>query len=285
MLAQEPSNGTHLAAPSIIRTQKFLTALAYAPVVVSTDFIRACLDQNRLLPAEQYLLRDPDAEQRLEVDLRQALVRAAANRRQLLKPVTIYCTPAILGAQDTYRVIVEANGGQCTPFKPRHGSTVVVPRLASLSAKNGAAGAGNRVRANAHSHRGTAKANQNNTKQNQTGGGNSKTHQPSTPSTKRRDDDDANSNPSPNKNDDDQQEGDDEGDEQEQEKEQEGEDDITTSVYLISGDSPEEEKLWPRFRHAVTEAGRHPRVVKTEWLLDVALSQEMRWREEYKWIG
>ena len=52
-------------------------------------------------------------------------------------------------------------------------------------------------------------------------------------------------------------------------------------VYLVSGTSHEEAKLWPRFRQMVAGLGKSARVVRNDWLLNTALSQQHQWRDYY----
>lgn len=61
----------------------------------------------------------------------------------------------------------------------------------------------------------------------------------------------------------------------------EGEGEEPEYVYLISGLKPEEKRLWGKFRSMVQMVGKVPRIAKTDWMLDLALRQEGRWREEY----
>ena len=111
---QNPLDCTHLAAPSLVRTQKFVTAMAVAPVVISTHWVDACLDKGQLLPPEDFILKDTEGEARLGLRLADALKRAKANNGCLLANETIYCTPNIY---DIYKTIIEANGGRCLTFR------------------------------------------------------------------------------------------------------------------------------------------------------------------------
>ena len=52
------------------------------------------------------------------------------------------------------------------------------------------------------------------------------------------------------------------------------ESDEPLDVFLLSGTTPEEGKLWPRFRQMVEANGKTPRIVRHDWLLTVALSQQ-----------
>ena len=187
---------THLASPQIVRTQKFICALAHAPVVISTDFVDECLESNELLDVDDYLLRDPDGEARIGHKLSDALVRAKANKGKLLKGVVVYATEAIHGGFDTYKAIVEVNGGTCLLYRARAG-----PHSAA-----------------------------------------------------RTDPEDSDA---------------------------QHDKDMATNLYLISGTTPAEVKLWPRFREMAEEIGKVPRIVRNDWMLNLALSQQIQWREGY----
>ena len=53
-------------------------------------------------------------------------------------------------------------------------------------------------------------------------------------------------------------------------------------LYLISGTTPEEAKLWPKFRQMAQSKGRISRIVQNNWLLDQAIRQEVRWLDDYE---
>ncbi|KAK0709744.1 hypothetical protein B0T26DRAFT_652440 [Lasiosphaeria miniovina] len=46
-------------------------------------------------------------------------------------------------------------------------------------------------------------------------------------------------------------------------------------VYLLSQKSPSEKLLWPRFEEMARKGNMEPRIVVTDWLLDVAMKQEL----------
>lgn len=48
---------THLAAPSILRTEKFLCALPYGPTVVSLDWVEQCLEQDAVVGRTRFTLK------------------------------------------------------------------------------------------------------------------------------------------------------------------------------------------------------------------------------------
>ncbi|KAL8949659.1 MAG: hypothetical protein Q9222_004260 [Ikaeria aurantiellina] len=197
LVTQDPLHCTHLASPSIVRTKKFVCALARAPMVISTDFVNDCLAKNSRLEPEDYLLSDPAGEQKVGCKLSDAVSRAKNHRGHLLRGMSLYCTETVKGGFDVFKAITEANGGKCLLYKARAGSTIA------------------------------SKA-----------GG------------------------------------------QEDEPEDMDTDD-PQYIYLISGSTPAEAALWPKFRQMVQGTGKLPRIAETDWLLNSALRQELHWDEIY----
>lgn len=181
---------THLAAPAIVRTQKFLCALASAPVVLSTDFIEACttVSKKDKPDPEKFLLNDKANEKKFDCKLKDVLARAKVNKRKLLAGVLVYCTPDVPNGPETYKGIVEANGGFFALFTGK-------PVIKKTSPEE------------------------------DTG--------PAEP------------------------------------------------VYLLSGTKSSETKLWPKFTANAKDGNTIPRIVTTEWLLEVALSQQNKWNDKY----
>ncbi|KAM3074095.1 regulator of Ty1 Transposition [Clarireedia jacksonii] len=52
-------------------------------------------------------------------------------------------------------------------------------------------------------------------------------------------------------------------------------------VYLISSEKKSEKDLWKKFTDMAKAGNMEPRIVKVEWLLDVAMSQQMKWDKKY----
>ncbi len=52
-------------------------------------------------------------------------------------------------------------------------------------------------------------------------------------------------------------------------------------VYLISGMLPAEKILWPRFEEMARNGHMEPRIVAADWLLDVAMAQNLFFEEKY----
>lgn len=190
LLTGEPGSCTYLAAPAIVRTQKFICALARGPIVLSTDFVDQCLTENKRLQPEDFILEDVEGEARLGFKLAESTARAKEIKGHLLQGYAVFCTEAINGGFDTFRAIAEANGGKCVLYRARAGSHPL-------------------ARANAL-------------------------------------------------------------------------EDAPQYLYLLSGATPEEVKLWPKFRQVAEGNGMVPRIVKSDWLIDVAMSQRINWRENYE---
>jgi hypothetical protein len=189
LIVTESRRATHLAAPNIVRTQKFVTALAYAPLVISTKFIDACLSQDELVEPEEFVLQDEENEEKLGISLNDSRKRAKRNDGRLLGGRSVYCMENVPGGFDTFKAIVEANGGLCMLWKARKGTTVPAGRAGSEDSTDA---------------------------------------------------------------------------------------EEIQEVCLLSDESKENHGLWQKFREMVEKCGKVPKIVKTDWLLETAMSQELR---------
>ncbi len=172
----------------MVRTQKFLCALASGPTIVSSDFIDTCIKKKELPRTADFLLKDHENEKKFGLKLKDVVARAKANKRSLLRRVPIYCTGQIQNGPGTYKAIVEANGGTFALYSGR-------PIIKKTSAEE----------------------------------------------------DDGPAEP----------------------------------VYLLTGQTPDEKKLWHKFEEMARDGNMIPRVVEAEWLLDVAMSQQHKWHDKY----
>jgi hypothetical protein len=93
-------------------------------MVISTDYIDACLEANEQLDPKEFRLQDKENEQKLGVSLKLSRERAQKNQGQLLQGRIIYCLENIRGGFDTFKAIVGANGGECRTWRGRKGTTV-----------------------------------------------------------------------------------------------------------------------------------------------------------------
>ncbi|KAL2837924.1 BRCT domain-containing protein [Aspergillus pseudoustus] len=196
MVVQDARRCSHLAAPSVLRTPKFVNALAYSPVIVQVEYIEQCLKTNELLDPSDFLLNDKDAEKRFGMTLEQSKINAKKNKNKLLQGYHVYCAETIRGGFDAFKSIVDANGGECNLFRGRVSYQSKREESDDESDYDG------------HSNRG--------------------------------------------------------------------------EIYLLSSVATEHQKLWPRFRQLVHNMGKTPRIVRVDWLLDMAMSQELRDAAEYE---
>lgn len=108
-----------LCAPKPVRTKKFVAALACAPTLVSTTYLDYALKNGKLPPPEKHLLEAKDFEKANGFRISEAMTRAKQNNHRLLKDWTIFCSQNVAGGFDTYKDIIEANGGKCIMWKGR----------------------------------------------------------------------------------------------------------------------------------------------------------------------
>jgi hypothetical protein len=115
----EIKNVDLLIAPSVVRTKKFVSALACGPTVVSTSYLDYALKQNKLPPPEKHILHDSSFEKQRGFRISEAVERAKQNKQRLLKDWAIFCTDKVAGGFDTFKDITVANGGKCMLWKGR----------------------------------------------------------------------------------------------------------------------------------------------------------------------
>lgn len=190
-----------VCAPHPVRTKKFIAALACAPTLVSTSYLDFALKNNKLPPTEKHLLEAREFEEANNFRLSEALERAEQNKHRLLKDWTIFCTQNVSGGFDTYKDIIEANGGKCCMWKGRTTNITASKRSLNTSEEE--------------------------VSQNQT---------------------------------------EDEGD----------------VLYLISDPDKKEFVNWTKFRELAEKHDMIPRIVKTEWILSVAMAQYVHWDPQWE---
>lgn len=132
-MTTDPARASHVAAPKIVRTQKFVAAIAYSCVVISTDYIDVCLDSEEYVNPEKFLLQDKANEKKMGFSLSFARERAKENRNRLLEDRAVYCLENIKGGFESFKTIVEANGGKCMIWRNRKGTMVPSRRAESES--------------------------------------------------------------------------------------------------------------------------------------------------------
>lgn len=190
-IVQEGQPCDYLAAPHVVRTVKFLCALARGPTVISSTYIDKILETGKVPDVDEFILHDKETEKRYSFSLEKSVARAKSNRGKLLLGVPIYCTEKIRNGPDSYKAIAEANSAIFMIYRARSGTTI----------------------------------------------------RPTTA------EEDGNAPPEP--------------------------------VYLLSSNTPEEKALWERFRDMARKGNMEPRVVAPDWLLDVAMAQQVRFDNKF----
>ncbi|KJZ76926.1 hypothetical protein HIM_03803 [Hirsutella minnesotensis 3608] len=123
-VVQESHPCDYVAAPKLVRTVKFLCALARGATALSTEYIDSVLETNSVPDPSEYLLQDSNAEAQYDIDLQRSVARAKANRGRLLHGIPIYCTDKVRNGADSYRAIAEANGAIFKLYRARSGTTI-----------------------------------------------------------------------------------------------------------------------------------------------------------------
>ncbi|ANB16031.1 Rtt107p [Sugiyamaella lignohabitans] len=103
----DPLKADYIISPRVVRTEKFLSALATAKAVLKPDYLSACISTKSLLwpIPTKYILGNKD--------LQAALVRSAKLREKnkgLFEGYSFNVTPDINGGVDTFNRVVMAHG-------------------------------------------------------------------------------------------------------------------------------------------------------------------------------
>ncbi|EJT76993.1 BRCT domain-containing protein [Gaeumannomyces tritici R3-111a-1] len=118
-IVQEGQPCDYLAAPKVVRTQKFLTTLARGPDLINVDFLTQALETGELPNIEEYALKDPTHPEILKF-----VARARQNKGKLLWGVPVYCTAEVPHGPSAFKAIAEANGAIFKVYRARSGSTI-----------------------------------------------------------------------------------------------------------------------------------------------------------------
>lgn len=197
-IVQEGHPCDYLVAPQVVRTVKFLCALARGATILSTDFIDKVLELGEIPPVNDYILKDKESEKRYNFVIDRSMARARANKGKLLQGIPVYCTENIRNGQESYRAIAESNGAIFKIYRARSGTTI----------------------------------------------------KPTTA------EEDGYAKPDP--------------------------------VYLLTNNTPEEREMWARFRDMAEKGNMESRIVVPDWLLDVAMAQQVRFDKKFlaeSWQG
>lgn len=103
---------TILVTDKIVRTCKFLCAMAKGIPIVSTDWLLEIKDKDyKIIDTDPFILQDPSAQTRFKFDLRKSL--EAARQTPLLKNHIVYVTKSVVPPPDEIKEMVQCAGGRC----------------------------------------------------------------------------------------------------------------------------------------------------------------------------
>lgn len=135
-MTTKPAECTHLVARNLVRTEKFLCAIARAPHILNEKWLLASYSAKELLrtPAaptrsphhadlkrtaeDTFVLKDPDNEDKFGFRLADALQRAKANAGKLFAGHTFYVTPHVPVDSKLLKNVVAACGGALSTQTP-----------------------------------------------------------------------------------------------------------------------------------------------------------------------
>ncbi|KAF8336688.1 BRCT domain-containing protein, partial [Amanita rubescens] len=107
---------THLIAPRIVRTEKFLCAMASGPFVLSEEWAKRSAAAKKLLPEKNYLLRDEAGEEKFSLKLKDAIERAKGGK--IFAGKTFYVTPKVQTDMQLLKNVIIACGAQFSATTP-----------------------------------------------------------------------------------------------------------------------------------------------------------------------
>ncbi|KAH7905875.1 BRCT domain-containing protein [Hygrophoropsis aurantiaca] len=107
-----PGECTHLVAKSIVRTEKFLCALAVAPFILTEEWATGSAKAGKILPEDNYMLSDPDAEKKWKFKFSDALARSKSEGGpRSFAGMTFCITPKVAIDNKLLKNVVTAAGG------------------------------------------------------------------------------------------------------------------------------------------------------------------------------
>ncbi|EPY51088.1 BRCT domain-containing protein Brc1 [Schizosaccharomyces cryophilus OY26] len=115
-IISNPSKCTHLVAPRILRTAKFLCAIPKGPQVVTMEWLQDSIKHRHPSLESEYLLKDEEKEKEIGCSLQESLQRAREKGPTLLKDYVIYLTSKTVAPENVSAVmnIVKSNAGACS---------------------------------------------------------------------------------------------------------------------------------------------------------------------------
>ncbi|KAG2130893.1 hypothetical protein DEU56DRAFT_740363 [Suillus clintonianus] len=119
-MTTKPNDCTHLVTKGIVRTEKFLCAIASSPFVLTEGWVNSSVRAGKLLPESDFLISDPEPERKWNFKLSTSLERAKREDggEGLFKGMTFYVTPKVEIDLKLLKAVITSAGGQVQTSKP-----------------------------------------------------------------------------------------------------------------------------------------------------------------------
>ncbi|KAG1837309.1 hypothetical protein DFJ58DRAFT_816048 [Suillus subalutaceus] len=119
-MTTKPNDCTHLIAKGIVRTEKFLCAIASSPFVLTEGWVNSSVRTGKLLLETDFLISDLESERKWNFKLSTSLERAKREDAgdSLLKGMTFYVTPKVEIDLKLLKAVIASAGGQVQTSKP-----------------------------------------------------------------------------------------------------------------------------------------------------------------------
>lgn len=119
-MTTKPNDCTHLVAKGIVRTEKFLCAIASSPFVLTEGWVNSSVRTGKLLLETDFLISDPESERKWNFKLSTSLERAKREDGgdSLLKGMSFYVTPKVEIDLKLLKAVIASAGGQVQTSKP-----------------------------------------------------------------------------------------------------------------------------------------------------------------------
>ena len=110
-----------LISPRVLKTPKFLAAIAAGVPIVGPKWVDEVLKQKSHVDPTEWMLHDPLSEAEYNVDLEQVLSRAQGHKENggLFKGMTIYATEHVEPRWEIFNDLIRRNGGKSALYKGR----------------------------------------------------------------------------------------------------------------------------------------------------------------------
>jgi len=120
---------THLLTDRVRRTDKALIAFSCTPFLLTHHWLEESIKQGKFLPADKFLLKDPEAEEKWGFKLSERSTSAS-----FLSGVSVFATPSVRPAPAQLRAIVQAAGGKWLSKAPSGSPAASGPLTLIISA-------------------------------------------------------------------------------------------------------------------------------------------------------